>query len=162
MKDLVDKINVVLTEMQAMSLQYGMMFGMNAAMDTRNVQGAQWPNIDKEKVGGNPTDGKADTSTLTKNEWTPSFFNLDTYDLQPLVGTIAPPFLPFVKENKPLVFHSLGSPLVSPGLEKMSPCYFEFPMVFAPMQSPFNVGMAFHSSGMNQIGALPCTTPPPL
>lgn len=143
MKDPVNKMNAILTEMQAMSLQFNIMFGINISMDNGNVEGAQCLDIDEDKVGGLPTSGNADTPTISGNEWTSSLLAPRIADQQPLVGTIVPPNVPPVKENKPPFFHPLGSPIVSPGLEKTTLLSFEFILVSAPVHNPFHLWNGF-------------------
>ena len=50
MKELVDKMNAVLTKVQSMSVQFDMVSSANNEMDTGNVEGAKWPTFSEQQM----------------------------------------------------------------------------------------------------------------
>ena len=142
-------MNVVLAEMQAMSLQFDMLLGTGDAFNSGNVEGAQWDLQEEtmeEKTAPPTIPHKEENKLISLLET----FPLRTVDPTSQEGIIVPP-------KNPPVFGSFVSLSISLG-QKFPSC-FEFPLVSAPMQNPSPFGTPFHNSGKPNSGAQPLHNP---
>ena len=141
MKDMNEKMNAVLAEMQAVSLQVDLLSGGDMTFGPDTTEGAHW-NLQDQKMEdqtappnvplqpANVTVSAA--GTIPPKDQTAAF---------PTFGTIVPPSVPPFVGN-------VGSFSTPPLQEKKnSPFGFEFPSVSAPAQGQNPSSSLFHNSG---------------
>ena len=126
-EDMGEKLNAVLAEMQAVSLQVDLLSGGDMSFGPETTEGANW-NLQDQKMDDQtappivPVQGE-------KNPVSPAGANpqKDQAAAFPTFGTIVPPIVP------PFSSNPIGSSSTPPLQEKKnSPFGFEFPLVSAP------------------------------
>ena len=144
MEDMGEKLNAVLAEMQAVSLQVDLLTGGDMTFGPESTEGANW-NLQDQKM-----DDQAAPQTVPvqgeKIPVPPAGTNPQTDQVAafPTFGTIVPPFVPIFAGN---VAGLSSTPPVQE--KKNSPIQFEFPPIFAPaqVQNPHQSGSLFRNSG---------------
>lgn len=125
-KDMGEKINVVLTEMQTISLQFDLLSGVGTDFNVGNLEGANW-NLQDESMDQKPapqTVPMQDENKLISLAGTT--LGKDASAQVPTPGTIVPPHNPRFSG----IFVSTIFPPIQE--KKKSPVGFEFSPVFAP------------------------------
>ena len=142
-----DKLNAILDEVQAVSLQFDLLFGARMDFNPENVEGANWNLQDQpmeEKSAPQTVPLQGENNPVSPAGTAPQ---KEPAAQVPTFGTIVPPYVP--------PFYGIyGSSSIPPIQEKKkSPSGFEFPLVFAPtsVQNPHPSGSMFHNSGTQNI-----------
>ena len=145
-EDMGEKLNAVLAEMQAVSLQVDLLSGGDMTFGPETMEGANW-NLQDQKMEEKPAPPvvplQPENVTVSAADTNPQ---TDQSTAFPTFGTIVPPFVPPIAGNAPVGSSSHPSTQE----KKDSPFHFEFPPISAPTQgqNPHQSGSLFHNSGI--------------